>query len=157
MLDDTSLGGPAVAFPVTHASVVRAAADADPVRRKQAQEALVAAYWKPVYKYVRVHWRCDNEDAKDLTQAFFAQALGKGFFERFDPAQARFRSFVRLCVDGFVANERRAARRLKRGGGLQFLPLDFEEADDELGRHEPADGTDPDAYFRQEWLRGLLG
>jgi RNA polymerase sigma factor (sigma-70 family) len=153
---DTDLGGAAVAFPATHGSLVRAAASPDPGVRKLAQDTLIAAYWKPIYKYIRMKWNASNEDAKDWTQAFFMQALEKGFFDRFDPARARFRTFVRLCVDGFVANEQRAAGRLKRGGHHEILSLDFDGADGEL-RHQPfAPGMDPDDYFHKEWVRGLF-
>src|SRR5439155_26153422 len=61
-----------------------------------------------------------NEDAKDLTQAFFTRTLEKNSFERYDPAQARFRTYLRTCVDGFVANERKSAGRIKRGGAVQL-------------------------------------
>jgi RNA polymerase sigma factor (sigma-70 family) len=153
---DTDLGGPAAGFPATHCSLVRAAASADPAVRWRAQNELVGAYWKPVYKYMRLKWGLSNEDAKDLTQAFFLRALEKEFFDNFDATRARFRSFVRVCVDAFVANDRRAAGRLKRGGGLEMLPLDFVSADGELARLTPAATGDPDDLFRQEWLRGLF-
>ncbi len=156
MDDDTDLGGPAVAFPATRFSVVRDAGSGDPIVRKLAQESLIAAYWKPVYKYVRFKWGVPNEDAKDLTQAFFARAMAMGFFDRFDPEKARFRTFVRVCVDGFVANENRAAGRLKRGPAKEFNSLDFDAAEGELARLAPAAGTDPDDFFRQEWLRELF-
>jgi RNA polymerase sigma factor (sigma-70 family) len=156
MHNDTDLGGAQAAFPATHCSLIRAVVSSDPAVRKLAQETLIAAYWKPVYKYIRVKWRCDNEDAKDLTQAFFTQAVEKDSFERFDPAKARFRTFVRLCVDGFVAKEQRAAGRLKRGGGVEVLSLDFEAAEGELRRQEPIADADSDDYFRHEWLRGLF-
>ena len=152
---DTDLGGAAAAFPATHCSLIRAAGGADPALQRQARDALIAAYWKPVYKYLRVRWQSGNEDAKDLTQAFFAAAMEKAFFDSFDPAKARFRTFLRLCVDGFVAKERRAAGRLKRGGGAVVLPLDFEAAEGEVTRQTPA-AAEPDEFFRQEWLRGLF-
>jgi hypothetical protein len=153
---DTDLGGPAAAFPATRWTLVRATGSADPVVRRQATETLIAAYWKPVYKYIRVKWQAGNEDAKDLTQAFFAVAVEKGFFDPFDPGKARFRTFVRLCVDGFVANERRAANRLKRGGGAEILTLDFAAAEGELRRQEPAATVDPDDFFRREWVREMF-
>jgi RNA polymerase sigma factor (sigma-70 family) len=156
MDNDTDLGGPAVVFPATHCTLVRASGSADPRVRKQAQETLIAAYWKPVYKYIRVKWQFPNEDAKDLTQAFFAQAVEKKFFDRFDPAKARFRTFVRVCVDGFVAKEQRAATRLKRGGQIELLSLDFDAADGELRCQPPAQGVDSDDFFRQEWVRNLF-
>jgi RNA polymerase sigma factor (sigma-70 family) len=153
---DTDLGGPAAAFPATHCSLVRAAGSRDAVVRRQAQDTLIAAYWKPVYKFLRLKWRYSNEDAKDLTQAFFAAALEKDIFERFDPARARFRTFLRLCLDGFVVNERRAANRLKRGGGAVILSLDFAAAEGELTRAEPGAAADPDTFFRREWVRALF-
>jgi RNA polymerase sigma factor (sigma-70 family) len=157
MDQDTDLGGPAAGFPATHCSLVRAATSADPAVRREALQGLACAYWKPVYKYVRIRWGLTNEDAKDLTQAFFLKAMEKGFFDGFDPARARFRTFVRLCVDGFVSKEVRAAGRLKRGGGRPILSLDFAAADGELVHQAPAVATDPEDFFRREWLRGLFG
>jgi RNA polymerase sigma factor (sigma-70 family) len=153
---DTDLGGPADRFPATRCSVLRAVTSPDAIVRRQAQETLVSAYWKPVYKYLRMHWQLANEDAKDLTQGFFTLALDKSFFDRFDPAKARFRTFLRVCVDGFVSKEQRAASRMKRGGEAAHESLDFAGADAELQRHIPAPGADPDDLFRQEWLRSLF-
>src|SRR3989442_7054857 len=100
-----------MAFPLTRGSVVRAAGSADAETRRRAFEALVGAYWKPVYNYVRLKWGASGEDAEDLTQGFFARALEKGFFDRFDPARARFRTYLRACLVGFVANERKTLLR----------------------------------------------
>jgi len=146
-----------MAFPLTRRSVVRAAASADPETRRRGFETLVAAYWRPVYKYLRLKWRASGEDAEDLTQGFFARALEKGFFDRFDPARARFRTYLRACLDGFVANERQSARRLKRGGGAEHVSLDFAGAEAELGRQAPPESGDMDEYFHREWVRSLFG
>jgi RNA polymerase sigma factor (sigma-70 family) len=143
-------------FPPTRCSVLLAASSADPEVRRRAFETLVTAYWKPVYKYLRVKWGLLDEDAQDLTQAFFAVAFEKGYFERYDPARARFRTFLRTCLDGFAANQRKSARRLKRGGGARVLSLDFGGAEGELLQHEVADGLDLDDYFRREWVRHLF-
>jgi RNA polymerase sigma factor (sigma-70 family) len=148
-----------MAFPLTRRSVVIAisARDADPEVRRQAWEALVASYWRPVYKVLRVRWGLLQEDAEDWTQDFFATALAKGTFERYDPAKARFRTYLRTCLDGFAANERKAARRLKRGGGQATLSLDFEGAEEELRRHGAGEGLDVEEYFHREWVRSLFG
>jgi len=153
---DTDLGGPALAFPASRCSVVRAVGNPDPAIRRQAFADLVSAYWKPVYKYIRVKWSTTNDDAKDFTQAFFAHALEKDIFAPFDPARARFRTFLRSCVDGFVANAIRDSSRLKRGGGSEVLPLDFDAADAELRVQALAGRTDLDDFFRQEWVRSLF-
>src|SRR5262249_57887424 len=97
--------------------------------------AMVAVYWKPVYKYIRLKWRIPLDEAQDTTQEFFARAIEKSFFESYDASKARFRTFLRLCLDRFIANERKASARMKRGGGQAIVPLDFETAGGELGRH----------------------
>ena len=62
-------------FPTTRRSVVLALASDDAADRSRAFDALVAIYWKPLYKYVRIaHHRVAN-DAEDLTQAFLTRAF----------------------------------------------------------------------------------
>ncbi len=157
MPDDTLIGGPQDQFPRTRWSAILATRSANAAERQRSFEILIAAYWKPVYKYLRLKWSKSNEDAKDLTQGFFMQALQKGYFQNYDPAKARFRTFLRTCLDGYVANENKAAQRLKRGGGAQFVALDFENAEGELRHLEIADHDNPEAYFEKEWLRSLFG
>ena len=147
---------PDARFPVTRHSVVEAVRSDDAAVRRVAWEALVSAYWKPVYKYLRMQWRMDGEQASDATQEFFARAIEKGFFDRFDPALARFRTFLRVCVDGLVGKEREAARRLKRGGGVAPLSLDFAAAEGELAGVEPIAPDRVDDYFHREWVRTLF-
>ncbi len=132
------------------------AGSADPQARREALETLCDGYWRPVYKYLRLRWRVSDDEARDLTQGFFADVLERGTLLRFDPSKARFRTFLRLCLDGFVANQRKAARRLKRGGGALLLSLDFTGADGELRGLELPDGTDLDAWFHREWVRALF-
>src|SRR5919108_6532010 len=104
------------AFPLTRFSVVQATISDDAAIRIMAWDALIRSYWKPVYRYIRVKWQIDAEEAQDLTQEFFAGAMDRGFFSRFDPARARFRTYLRVCLHGFIANQYRAAGRKKRGG-----------------------------------------
>jgi hypothetical protein len=112
---DTAIGGNRDRFPSTQVSLIASAAG-DPL----AMERVVALYWKPVYKFIRFKFRKDNEAAKDLTQGFFASAMEREFFQRFDPAKAGFRTYIRLAVERFAANEHEAANRQKRGGGVEF-------------------------------------
>ncbi|MBL8844120.1 MAG: sigma-70 family RNA polymerase sigma factor [Planctomycetes bacterium] len=143
-------------FPLTRHSVVLAVRSSDAPQRQRAWERLVEAYWKPVYKYLRLQWRADGEQARDWTQEFFARALEKGFFDRFDPARARFRTFLRVCVDGMVGKEREAAQRQKRGGGVAPLSLDFAAAEGELAGLEPPAPEQMDDYFHREWMKSLF-
>ncbi len=110
----------------------------------------------PVYKYVRIKWNKPTEDARDLTQGFFLEAMEKNFFDRYDPSKARFRTFLRTCLDGFVANENKAASRIKRGGDATILSLDFDGAEDQLRfAARPAPGA-IDEYFEREWARSVF-
>jgi len=111
MSDDTKMGGPSGKFPATRWSAIVAARSEDPAERARALETIVAAYWKPVYKYIRARWGKSNEDAKDLTQEFSARVIEKDFVGSYDPAKARLRTFLRTCVDGLVRNQAKAARR----------------------------------------------
>ena len=150
-------------FPATRHSVVAGIASSDVQTRRIAFDALVAAYWRPVYKYIRMKWHAERDDAADLTQEFFARAYEKGSLGRFDSGRARFRTFLRVCLDGFVANEQKAASRIKRGGDVSFVPLDFAAAENELAAHpnvrageSAVAGVDDDALFRREWVRALF-
>jgi DNA-directed RNA polymerase specialized sigma24 family protein len=143
-------------LPATRHSILAAVRSDDAVVRRDGFESLVAVYWKPVYKYLRLKWHVPADDARDATQEFFARAIEKGFFDSYDPAKSRFRTFLRMCLDRFVANERKAAARLKRGGGQVVVPLDFETAEGELGQRDVAVPNDLDEYFHAEWIRSLL-
>src|SRR5687768_13402379 len=121
-------------FPSTRHTLVAEAAVFDATRRRAAFDTLTGVYWRPAYKYVRVKWGAAPEDAEDLIQGFFSRAFEKRLFDRFDPSRARFRTYLRLCLDGYVQNEYKAARRLKRGGSARLVPLDFEGAERELGQ-----------------------
>ena len=146
-----------VNFPSTRRSAVLAAGSEDAVERRQAFEVLVATYWRPIYKYVRLKWGVSGDEAQDLTQGFFARAIEKDFFAGYDRTKGSFRTFLRTCLDGFVANEKKSAQRIKRGGGTELLSLDFESAEGELQRYEPPAGLGLEEYFRREWVRGLFG
>ncbi len=153
---DTDIGGARRSFPTTHASVIRDAASPDEEIRRRAFGALVAVYWKPVYFHLRLRWHADSESAKDLTQDFFAEAMTRGFFDSYDPARARFRTFLRTCLDHFSAKARRAEQRLKRGGGTTRLSLDFDGADRELAQAGAVVESEADARFHAEWVRSLF-
>jgi RNA polymerase sigma factor (sigma-70 family) len=143
-------------FPATRWSAIVAARSADPAERTRALDALLAAYWKPVYKYIRLRWMKSSEDAQDLTQDFFARLLEKNLLHGYDPARGRLRTFLRACVDHLVTNQDRDDRRQKRGGGALHLSLDFRAADGELQRLDPAVPPEMDEFFEREWVRSVF-
>ncbi len=134
-------------FPPTRLSLVEALGASDPVQRTPAYDALIGIYWRPVCRYLEVARRFAREDAEDLTQDFFARAFDRGTLDSYDPSKARFRTFLRVCLDRFAANAIERDGRLKRGGGMLSSPI--EAAD--LG---PT--VDPEQLFRREWIRALF-
>jgi DNA-directed RNA polymerase specialized sigma24 family protein len=125
MDQDTDIGGPNYRFPVTNHSAIIAARSDDHEVRQRALETILATYWKPAYKYIRIKWSAPNEEAKDLTQDFFANAIEKNHFSTYDSTKATFRTFFRICLDRFLANHRKSEQRLKRGGSISHFSLDF--------------------------------
>jgi len=99
-----------------------------------------------VYRFIRLKFHKNNEDAKDLTQGFFAAALQRDFFARFDPAKASFRTYLRMAVERFAANQYAATNRKKRGGDIQFEPVGDQAAATES----------PEQSFEREWQRQLF-
>ena len=157
MMDpDTDIGGVQHRFPETNQSAIVRARSADEVVRQRAFETILISYWKPVYKYVRLKWQANNEDAKDLTQGFFANAFEKNYFANYDASKASFQTFLRTCLDGYVANERKAGHRLKRGGDREHFQLDFVSAADEFASHPAAPNSNPEEYFHREWVRSMF-
>ena len=144
-------------FPATHPSLVRRAGSGDREARAGAEEALAAVYWAPIYTHVRLTHRQEPADAEDLTQGFFADALRRGLFARYDPERARFRTYIRRCVDSYVANALQAERRLKRGGTAVFVSIEAEEIEARLTSDAHSDAPDADAVFQREWVRAVLG
>src|SRR5215831_6843361 len=132
MKQSTKYRSGGLAFPPTSHSTIRAVWSSDESERSGGFEALISAYWMPVYKYLRIRWQKSTDDAKDLTQAFFLAAMEKDFFRPFDPERARFRTFLRTCLDGFVSNHDKCAKRLKRGGAVEFTSLDFQDAENQM-------------------------
>ena len=82
---DTAIGGPHDRFPSTRISLLEAAAAGLP---NEALERVIALYWKPVYRFIRLKFRKDNEDAKDLTQSFFTDRAPARFFRALRPGQS---------------------------------------------------------------------
>ena len=126
-------------------------------RQSHAQSALAALceiYWFPVYAFVR-RTGCSPDDARDLTQAFFARVIEKGYFAEARQERGRFRAFLLTALRHFLSNERDAANALKRGGGAQHVPL---EVDDGERRYslEPVQDETPEHIFERRWALTVL-
>lgn len=141
-------------FRTTHWSVVLHAGDVLSLQRGRALEQLCRAYWFPLYAFVRRRGH-EVEEARDLTQGFFARLLEKNYLTEADRARGRFRTFLIAALKHFLANEWDKTRAQKRGGGCLVLSLD--EADAE-GRYleEPMDEATPETIFERRWAEAVL-
>ena len=136
-------------FPSTRHSLILAVKQ--PELREEALSAIAEIYWKPAYKYIRLRWNKSVEDAQDLTQSFFADALfDRDLITKWDPVRASFRTFLRLALDAHVKNDIVASARQKRGGGLL---MDFNGAELEIA---DAAVSTPEELFHREWQRRMF-
>ncbi|HET9512656.1 MAG TPA: hypothetical protein VFO95_01915 [Gemmatimonadales bacterium] len=106
---------------------------------------------------MRLRWRAEPPEAEDLTQEFFARSLERNFFAQYDPARARFRTWLRLGIDRMVATLREAAGRQKRGGQVALVSLDLAGVERELAQRAGQPLPDDDELFRKEVARALFG
>ncbi|MES2569280.1 MAG: sigma-70 family RNA polymerase sigma factor [Verrucomicrobiota bacterium] len=119
-----------------------------------ALESLCAAYWNPLHAYV-----CRRgygiEEARDLTQSFFATLLSKDLFSQADPERGKLRTFLLGALNHFLINDWDKNRALKRGGGCEVVSLDACDSEDRP-LHEPADELSPEKLFDRRWAETLL-
>jgi RNA polymerase sigma-70 factor (ECF subfamily) len=134
--------------------VVLAAGQGDSPQTTDALERLCRAYWYPLYAYIRRRGY-DSHEAQDLTQEFFARFLESKALCGIRRTKGRFRSFLLASLNHFLANEWNRARALKRGGGVQFVSID-ENAAEERYRLEPVTGVTPEKLFERRWVLALL-
>ena len=120
----------------------------------QALAVLCGTYWFPLYAYIRRQVN-DAEQARDLTQEFFAQFLEKDFLDKVQQDRGRFRAYLLACCKHFLSNQRDRERALKRGQGNPPLSLDFRLADDRY-QQEPAHSLTAEMVFERRWALTLL-
>jgi RNA polymerase sigma-70 factor (ECF subfamily) len=147
------MGGPQDRFETTDWTGIFRAQTQDEDRRRAAMEAVCRRYWKPVYCYLR-RKGCGNEEAKDLTQGFFAEVvLGRELIQKADAAKGRFRNFLLASLERYVANVHRAAGAQKRRPSVPVLAIEDLEAFDVPD--DAADAT-PEGAFHRQWAAALL-
>jgi DNA-directed RNA polymerase specialized sigma24 family protein len=143
-------------YPTTHLSIIEGLRDRHADQRRRAYDLLIAAYWRPVYAHLRLRWNKDRATAEDITQDFFALAFEKSFFDTFDSGKARFRTFVRSCVDRFASKAQRRAEAVKRGGRQMFVPLDYAVAEADVQVFATQPGASPDEIFERQWVSSIF-
>ena len=121
---------------------------------EEALEDLCRTYWRPIYAFVRREG-ARPEEAKDITQGFFALILERKDFSSVRQEKGRLRSFLLAALKHFMANERRDAAAIKRGGGRTQIPLDWIESDD-AGEFDRSDMLSADVLYDRRWAFTVL-
>jgi len=155
--NSTAVSRAAAGFPRTHWSVVLAAAQTSAPQSQEAFDALgklCEAYWSPIYTFIRRR-EANPEDAKDLTQGFFARLLDKKYLQGITIEGGKFRSFLLTFVKHFLSDERDKASAQKRGGGQTPFSLDDTTGED-LFQAETATKLSPDQLFERSWAQTVL-
>ena len=148
---DANAGG--MVFATTHWSVVLTA-QGQSSAAQAALETLCRTYWMPLYAFIRREG-CPVEEAKDLTQEFFARWLERRDFDAARREKGRLRSYLLVSLKHFLANERNRAMAAKRGRGEKAFSLE------EIAEHhrfdlEPVDALTADQIFERQWATAVL-
>ena len=142
-----------VAFTTTHWSMVLEAQGESPAAQ-EALEKLCGIYWRPIYGFVR-RQGVQPEEAKDLTQGFFALILERRDLDTVRKEKGRLRSYLLTSLKHFLTNERSRAMTIKRGEGRRLIPLEaFRER--ERAGFEPTDPASADHIYERRWALTVL-
>lgn len=140
-------------FTTTRWSVVLEAQSESPTAH-EALERLCQIYWPPIYGFVQKKG-ADPEEAKDITQDFFADLLEHRNLVAVRKEKGRFRSYLLGALKYFLADERRRAMAIKRGKGQRLIPLE-ELSVNERTEIEPADSITAEQIYERRWASTLL-
>jgi RNA polymerase sigma factor (sigma-70 family) len=141
------------AFTTTHWSVVLAAQAPSPAA-EQALEKLCCTYWRPIYSFVR-RQGAGSEEAKDLTQGFFALLLERRDLDAVRKEKGRLRSYLLTSLKHFLTNERSRAMAIKRGEGQRLIPLEELREREAVG-FARTDILTAEQIYERGWALALL-
>jgi RNA polymerase sigma factor (sigma-70 family) len=145
----------AASFHATRWTVVMKAAQSQAEGAELALAELCQVYWYPLYIFARRRGYSPS-DAEDLTQGFFLHLLADRALAGVDPLKGKFRSFLLACFQNHIADAVDWTRRVKRGGGEDFVQLDAEDAEERYLR-EPVEFLAAEKIFDARWAMTVLG
>ncbi len=114
---------------------------------------LAAAYWRPLYFYLRRSGH-SHDDASDDVQGFFLHILSTPFFATVEREGAKFRSYLLASLRNWLARQHTRATAQKRGGDVSHVSLsDLEALRNAPDLQEPGD---PELLYDRRWARELI-
>lgn len=139
-------------FPATQWSLVLSAR-ANGAQGREALEALLRAYWPPLFAYLRSDGH-PPDVAQDLLQGYLTRLLARNDLNQVAPENGRFRSYLLAGLRNHLVSELRRERAAKRGAGT-VVSLESDEAARHLAA-APAPGLSPEAAFDRQWACTML-
>jgi RNA polymerase sigma factor (sigma-70 family) len=143
----------AAVFTTTHWSVVLEAQGPTPAAQA-ALDKFCRTYWRPIYGFVR-RQGVGPEEAKDLTQGFFALLLERRDLNTVRQEKGRLRSYLLTSLKHFLTNERNRAMAIKRGERQRLIPLENLRERERVG-FEWADTLAADQIYERRWALSVL-
>ncbi len=143
-------------FHTTRWSLIAGAGAADEARRSAALGELCAAYWKPLYAFLRARGRAP-QDSADLVQDLFAKLLEKPALGELEPGTGtgRFRNWLLTVLVHHERDVRDHGRALRRGGGASSISINAEEGERRFAEvQDPSAG--PEELFERAWVQEVL-
>lgn len=133
-------------FPETPPSAVTLLRSTSPEGRARGMRVVAEVYWAIVYRHLRLRFQMAPEQAEDTVQAFFLHLVETELAASYDPSRARFRTFLRQCLENFAISVHRKASAQRRRGNE--LDVDFASLEATLGTPAPEASS-----FDRDWVR----
>ncbi len=119
-----------------------------------AMEQFCTAYWYPIYVFIRRRGS-NPDDARDLTQGFFAKLLEEEWLGGVERRETRFSTLLLTVLKNFLINQHARDTAQKRGAGKIPLSIELARAEGWFGS-EPATKDSPDRVFERRWAMATL-
>ncbi len=144
-------------FPTTLWSVIVNAQDPTSPECARHLHRLVELYWRPIYCVIRHAWARGHDDAKDLTQEFFATVVfDRELVRRYEPERGSFRTLLRTALSRFMNDMGRRSGSQKRGGGKAMI-ASLDQIEEGEVDAVPSDGAvPPDELFDIAWNEAVM-
>jgi RNA polymerase sigma-70 factor (ECF subfamily) len=135
-------------------TLISAAQKGDPGAFDRAIERIYGMFEGAVRAFFRSRG-LPEEEAKDLSQEFFATLLERKFLERLDPAKGRLRHFLFSSLKRFLCDsvDKRDAQKRQPSGGV--LSLDGLRTEFQAPPEDPRAEV-PDRQFSRGWAAEVL-
>lgn len=140
------------AFPQTDWIRLAVLREGSAEEKQRVRGELFVRYREPVLAYLRGRG-ARIEQAEDLVQDFFLQAIAERFFEKADAARGRFRNLLLTALQHYAAKAHRAEHAQLRRPAGGFAGADVADLPEGA---LPADHATPERAFLRGWALTLI-